>query len=170
MLRDYLRLVVFAFGLLIGVQLPGFVDQYAKRVSAHRIEAARNFEGFQRTADRYFNGNVEALLAHYAASPDAVFKDDAKNVAVIYARLKALTAELEAMQRPLASRIAHVALHPDREILDETIAEYSYTVPLNQAAILCGIIAGFSLALLADLLLLALWRLLPFRRPERSSA
>ena len=46
MLRAYLRLVVFALGLLVGVQVPGFVDQYAKRVSAHYIEASKNFAGF----------------------------------------------------------------------------------------------------------------------------
>jgi len=69
MFVDYLRLVLFAIGLLAGVQTPGFIDQYAKRVSAHQIEVAQNFSGFQQTADRYFGGSVEALLAHHAASP-----------------------------------------------------------------------------------------------------
>jgi hypothetical protein len=50
-LRAYLRLVLFALGLLIGVQAPGFVDQYSKRVSAHYIEVTKNFAGFQRTAE-----------------------------------------------------------------------------------------------------------------------
>ncbi|MGY2498465.1 DUF2937 family protein, partial [Klebsiella pneumoniae] len=39
MLRSYLRLTLFAFGLLLGVQVPGFVDDYAKRVEAHRLES-----------------------------------------------------------------------------------------------------------------------------------
>ena len=63
MLRAYLRLVLFALGLLIGVQAPGFVDQYSKRVSAHYIEAKKNFAGFQHTADAYFGGSMAALVS-----------------------------------------------------------------------------------------------------------
>ncbi|KAF1071934.1 MAG: hypothetical protein GAK45_00384 [Pseudomonas citronellolis] len=36
MLRSYIRLVLFTLGLLIGVQIPGFIKDYAVRVDAHR--------------------------------------------------------------------------------------------------------------------------------------
>ncbi len=80
MFAGYVRLIVFAIGLLVGVQVPSFVDQYAKRVSAHQIEVAGNFRGFQDTADRYFGGSVEALITHHAASDDRVFQDEAKTI------------------------------------------------------------------------------------------
>lgn len=156
MLRAYLRLVLFALGLLAGVQAPGFVDQYAKRVSAHYIEVTKNFSGFQRTANLYFGGSVDALIAHHEASSDSVFKDEAKDVAAIYARLKSLTVEVNAMGKPILRRFIHVAFHPDKEILNETIAAYTYTVPLNQEAILCGLITGLVLALLVEWLLLGI--------------
>jgi len=155
MLRAYLRLTVFALGLLAGVQLPGFVDQYAKRVDAHFIEASRNFAGFQRTADQYFGGSVEALLVHHRSSTDPVFRDEAKTIATLYARLQMLAAELKALSGGLLARIAHVALKPNRELLDETLSAYSYTVPLNGAAIICGISIGLSFALLVESLVLA---------------
>lgn len=47
MLLSYLRLVLFAAGLLIGVQVPGFINDYAKRVEAHLIEAQNGLRGFQ---------------------------------------------------------------------------------------------------------------------------
>jgi len=155
-LRAYLRLILFALGLLIGIQAPGFVDQYSKRVSAHYVEAQKNFAGFQRTANLYFGGSIEALIAHHESSSDAVFKDEAKNVAVIYVRLKKLALETNAMNHPLYSRIFHVAFYPDEEILNETMAAYSYTVPLNQEAILCGLIAASLLAILAEAILIGL--------------
>jgi DUF2937 family protein len=158
-LRAYLRLVLFALGLLAGIQVPGFVDQYSKRVSAHYIEVTKSFAGFQRTANLYFGGSVDALIAHHESSADAVFKDEAKSVAVIYARLQELALEVEAMSRSLISRIFHVAFQPDREILDETLAAYSYTVPLNQMAILCGLIAALLLALLVESLLVGIMRI-----------
>lgn len=159
MLRAYLRLVLFALGLLAGVQAPGFVDQYAKRVSAHYIEATRDFAGFQHTANVYFGGSVEALIAHHQSSSDAVFKDEAKSVTALYARLKKLAIELDAMSGSLFGRIVHVAFYPDKGILDETVAAYSYTVPLNQEAILCGLIAALLLALLAETLFIGILRL-----------
>lgn len=159
MLRAYLRLVLFALGLLVGVQAPGFVDQYSKRVSAHYIEVTKNFAGFQRTANLYFGGSVDALIAHHESSPDAVFKDEAKSVAAMYARLKSLAIELDAMRQSLPSRIFHVAFHPDEEILKETIAAYSYAVPLNLEAVSCGLIAALSLALLTESLLIGILQL-----------
>jgi hypothetical protein len=153
-LRAYLRLVLFTLGLLVGVQAPGFIDQYSKRVSAHYSEAQKSFAGFQHNADQYFGGSVEALIAHHEASDDAVFRDEAKNVAAIYARLKKLALELEAMNRPLPSQIVHVLFYPDKEILDETMAAYSYTVPLNPQAIACGLLVGLLLALLVEFVVL----------------
>lgn len=170
MLRAYVRLVLFALGLLIGVQAPGFVDQYSKRVSAHYIEAQRNFAGFQRTADLYFGGSIEALIAHHESSSDAVFKDEAKNVAAIYVRLKKLALEANAMNRPLYSRIFHVAFDADEEILNETRAAYSYTAPLNQEAILCGLIAASLLAILIESILIGLLELGRITMGGRASA
>jgi hypothetical protein len=156
MLRAYLRLVLFALGLLVGVQAPGFLDQYSKRVSAHYSEATKDFAGFQRSADQYFGGSVAALIAHHEASQDSVFKGEAKSIATIYARLKRLSGELEAMSRSLPSRIVHVVFYPDKEILDETVAAYSYTVPLNEEAILCGLLVALLLASLVECFLLGI--------------
>jgi hypothetical protein len=158
MLRAYLRLVLFAVGLLAGVQVPGFVDQYAKRVSAHYSEVTQNFAGFQNAADQYFGGNIDALIAHHEASRDSVFKDEAKPIKALYARLQSLGVELEAMNRSIFSRIMHVGFRPDREILNETMRAYSYTVPLNQDAILSGVTAGLLLALAVESFLVGILR------------
>jgi hypothetical protein len=159
MFVDYLRLILFAVGLLAGVQVPGFIDQYVKRVSAHQIEVATDFRGFQDTADRYFGGSVEALIAHHAASADLPFQQEGQAIRAMYERLTALTAELAALRGTLIARIVHVALSPNREILAETRAAYAYTVPLDPAAILCGVIAGVLLALCVEALCRGLWRL-----------
>jgi hypothetical protein len=150
MLRAYLRLVVFAVGLLAGVQVPGFVDQYAKRVSAHYLEVQHNFAGFQRTADQYFGGSVDALITHHSSSSDAVFRDEAKSIAAMYARLRSLSAELEAMRGSPLARLLHVATNANREILQETTDAYSYTVPLDASAILYGVCSALLLSLVIE--------------------
>jgi hypothetical protein len=153
MLSQYLRLVVFAFGLLVGLQLPGFVDQYAKRVSAHQIEAVRALSGFQETANTYFAGSIDALITHHAASPDPAFQDEAKGIRKLFDRVTLLNAELAALQGSLLGRIIHVALRPNAEMFAETRVAYSYTVPLDPPAIGSGIIIGALLALAVDAVL-----------------
>ncbi|MGA2776783.1 MAG: DUF2937 family protein [Steroidobacteraceae bacterium] len=163
MVAGYVRLIVFAFGLLVGVQVPSFVDQYVKRVSAHSIEVANNFRGFQETADHYFGGDVEALIAHHAASPDPVFEKEAKTIREMYDRLRSLNAELAALRGPLIMQIVHVIFRSDRDILGETRSAYTYTVPLDPSGIASGIILGAILAALIESLFLGAIRVI---RPQ----
>jgi hypothetical protein len=154
--RSYARLVLFVAGVLLGVQVPNFVDQYFKRVSAHRLEAMANFRGFEETATRHFGGDVRALLEHYKTSPDPVFRDDARTIETILDRYRRYSEEMELMDASLVRRIVHVAFSPDREILGEVIDEYSATVPLDQSAILCGLVLGLLLSMLVEFVLLGL--------------
>lgn len=156
MFRGYLRLVVFALGLLVGVQGPAFVDQYAKRVSAHYLEVKQNFAGFQQAADQYFNGDVNALVTHHLQSPDKVFRGEAKTIGDLFDRIKALAAEMDALKGSTFARLIHIIVNPNREILQETVAAYSYTVPLSPEAISYGVITGLLLALAAELILAGL--------------
>ena len=61
--RAYSRLAVFAVGILLGIQVPSFVEQYNQRIDAHFREVNINLSGFQDTADRLFDGDLEALIA-----------------------------------------------------------------------------------------------------------
>ena len=135
-------------------------------MSAHQIEIAQNFAGFQETANQYYGGNVEALIAHHAASADAPFRDEAKTIQAMYQRLQELTAELDALRGPLIRQIFHVALRPNRQIFAETRSAYSYTVPLNLPAIESGIIIAVLLAALVEALLVGVMHLLRPRRPR----
>jgi hypothetical protein len=69
--------VLFAVGLLLGIQVPSFIDQYQQRIDAHFREVSINITGFQDTADRLFSGDLESLIAYYRKSNDEVFQRDA---------------------------------------------------------------------------------------------
>jgi len=157
--RDYARLIAFAAGILVGVQIPNFIDQYAKRISAHYSEARTNFVGYQDTADKHFGGNVEALIAHYEKSKDAVFQDDARNISRIYKRIQEFADELKALEASLFAQIFHVAFRANPEALQETFSEYSSTVPLNREAVACALAVGLAASLALEFLLYGLYRI-----------
>jgi hypothetical protein len=58
-LLTYSRLIIFAIGLLFGIQILSFVDQYQKRVDAHFQEVSANIAGLQLTANDLFSGISE---------------------------------------------------------------------------------------------------------------
>ena len=164
MFRSYLRLLLFTLGLLVGLQVPGLVNDYRQRVEAHRLEAQHALSGFQQTADRFFNGDVQALLRHYRESPDPVFNSDAGSIDHLLTRNRLLEQEWQALQGNWLSQAWHVLVQPDPELRRETLAGYSYQVLLVPEAIGWGLAIGFLLAFLVESLLVLIGALLLGRR------
>lgn len=156
MFKSYLRLALFALGLLVGVQVPGFIDDYGSRVAAHRLESEQGLKGFRATAQRFFNGDLDALVEHYRASKDPVMRSDAQSVAALVERAGFLEQEWRAMQGPWYGQVWHLATAADPELLEETYDAYRYQVLLAPQAIAWGIACALLLAWLVELLLLAL--------------
>ncbi|GLZ88359.1 hypothetical protein Pres01_44100 [Metapseudomonas resinovorans] len=154
MLRSYLRLVLFTLGLLIGVQVPGFIEDYAQRVDAHRLEAEQGLKGFRETAQRFFQGDLVALVAHYRASDDPVMRSDADSIAHLVARNELMQREWQALQGPWYQRAWHVLATANPELRQETLAAYSYQLLLKPEAIAWGLGAGLLLAWVVESILL----------------
>jgi hypothetical protein len=150
---DYLRLILFCSGLLMGIQIPAVVDQYEKRIDAHLSEAVGIFAGFQQTADRYFSGSVADLIQHYERSDDPVFQHDAANIRFISQRVLLLQSEVQALQKWALHRAIHVLFASDRKIIQETMAQYSYMILINPQALVWGVMSGILLAILLDALI-----------------
>ncbi|GIZ13839.1 DUF2937 family protein [Pseudomonas sp. NCCP-436] len=167
MLRSYLRLVLFACGLLIGVQVPAFIDDYAKRVEAHRIESQQSLEGFAETAGRFFDGDLQALVAHYWASVDPVMRSDAQSIEYLVQRAALLEREWLAMQGAWYRQVWHLVSAADRQLLDETLRAFRYQVLLTPQAILWGLCGALLLAWLLESLLLLAGELLGAGRTRR---
>lgn len=164
---DYVRIILFCGGLLTGIQIPALVDQYAKRIDAHLIEAEDVFAGFQETADRYFEGNIQDLISHYKSSNDAVFKNDASNILFISNRVSYLKSEQAALRQSALMRATHVLFFPDNKIFQQTIEQYSYMILINPQALVWGLFSGFLIASFFDLLFYAIGCLLRFKKTHK---
>ncbi|MDP4569520.1 DUF2937 family protein [Pseudomonas sp. LPH60] len=169
MLLSYLRLVLFAAGLLIGVQVPGFISDYAKRVEAHLIESQNSLRGFQGTAQQFFKGDLNALVAHYRASEDPVFRSDAESLSGLLHRQLALDKQYQAMQGPWYIRLLQVVLAADPDIRKETWDGYSYQILLTPEAMIWGMSGAMLLSFgLECLYRLIDWVVLGGRRLRQS--
>ncbi len=142
MIYRYFLIVIACAALLVGIQIPNFVDQYEKRLDAHFIEVANNLKGFQEIADKYCAGSIESLIAKHEGSEDSVFQDEARPIRNIYERYLRFQAERAALATTFAGKVAHLATNGDRELLRETYGNYSFALLLNTISVVCGFIAA----------------------------
>lgn len=165
MFRGYLRLVLFTFGLLVGVQVPGLINAYSQRVEAHLLESREGLKGFTQTAQRFFNGDLDALVRHYRASDDPVFNSDANSIESLQIRNRLFEREWAILQGPWLARTWHVLVAADSNLREETLNGYSYQILLAPAAIAWGLGCAMLLALLVESLLVLIgWVIMGGRR------
>lgn len=151
---SYLRIAVFIAGVLIGIQAPGFVDQYGKSLESHYIEAKYSVSEFQRDADRYFDGDMEKLISYYIKDPDPVFRDGGKSISTIYERFLMLEKAYRSFKESTLNAYMQTFLNPVSDIKKEVWRNYTYIIKLDSAAISIGLITGLALSALAELIML----------------
>ena len=151
-LYRYLMIIVACISLLIGVQIPSFVDQYQKRVDAHLREVTINLQPFQEIANTYFGGNLGKLIELNLRANAKPLQEQGAAIALMAKRKSRFEADMAALQTSLPMKALHVLFNGDREMIDEALGQYSYTVPLNQDALLFGAAASLLILLILELL------------------
>ena len=162
----YFLIVIACISILLGIQIPSFVDQYEKRLDAHFIEVKNNLRGFQEIADRYHGGSLEALIKKHEQSEDKTFNAEGKPIRNMYERYVRFKDEKTALETHLAGKVAYIVAHKDQEILDETRTSYSYTIPLNKSAVYSGFVSAAAVVLVFELLKVIFVGLLRLSRPH----
>jgi len=155
----YLIVIIACTSLLAGLQVPNFADQYQKRVDAHLREVSINLQPFQDIADKFFKGDMALLIDLNRKSDAEPLRAEGSAIEQMAERKQRFATEMAALQTDMASKALHILLHGDQEILEETRAQYSYNVPLDQDALVFGI-SSVAVLLIAAELMFALMRLL----------
>jgi hypothetical protein len=153
MFISYLRMALFALGLLVGIQVPGFIEDYTTRVEAQLQESEKGLEGFQKTAKRFFKGDLMALVTHYQESKDPVMRSDASSLRGLIDRSAFLKREALVMQGPWYKQAWHLLMRGDQELLRETLQAYRYQVLFAPEVIAWGLGVALILSLLAEAVL-----------------
>ncbi|MBT1449938.1 DUF2937 family protein [Glaciecola sp. XM2] len=147
---DYFRLCFFACAILLGLQVPNFMVQYEQRVDAQLIEAKSALSGFAFTANRYFEGDLNKLIAHYRASDDVVFQQDANSIEGIVERVAYLEQESNALNVSSILKGLHIVQRASTDLFAETLAAFAFNAPLSINGLLWGLSLAVFLMLLLD--------------------
>lgn len=166
MLSHYIRMLIFAILLLIGIQVPGFVDQYGKALYAHWSESERTVAEFRADAQRFFDGDLDRLIQHYVQQNDPVIHKGGENIRQLVTRNRQLTVALERFRSAPLQAYVQTFAYPVTDIRDEVWHAFSPIAPLNLGTLAFGFGFALALSLLLDALLAGIRRLL---RPRRAS-
>jgi hypothetical protein len=162
-LHRLLMLAVAAGALLLGIQVPNFVDQYAKRLDAHYIEVQTNLRPFQDIADQFHSGSIEALIAKHRQSDDLTFRAEGGAIEKMVHRLQHFTREKRELQAPLPRQAMFLATQADPDLVKETRANYSFGLLLNRTAVLAGLVCMLAVVVVLELFA---WLVRSLARPK----
>jgi hypothetical protein len=149
-INHYLSMLCFALGIMLGVQLPNWVNQYVQRVDAHFREADLAIAPYQLLADQLFDGSMQALIDKHLQSREPLFKREAEPISAQYQRWQYLRKLQQQLQGSFWQQVQHIVLHADQMIVNETLEGYQATVPLNRLAIICGLLGGIFASVLYE--------------------
>ncbi len=152
-LYRYMMIIVACISLLIGLQIPNFIDQYEKRVDAHLREVTINLQPFQEIANKYFAGDINKLIELHRHSSVKPFQEEGEAIAKMVQRKLRFEADMALLKVSLPMKAWNVLLNGDRELIDEALGQYTYTVPLNQDALAFGAGVAILILLIVELLL-----------------
>ena len=146
-----LMLAAAAAALLVGIQIPNFVDQYGKRLDAHYIEVQTNLKPFQAIADQFHSGSLEALISKHRQSDDLTFRAEGDAIEKMVRRLQHLAQEKREMQAPLPQQVAFIVSRADPDLVEETRKSYSFGLLLDQTAVLAGLVCMLVVVVVLEL-------------------
>lgn len=148
---DYLKITAVLVSVLVGVQVPAFVDQYGKNLHSRLLESNKSINEFKDDAEKFFNGDIQQLIAHYENKPDPVIAAGGESIGALFARNQYLAKALVEYKKSVYNAYLHVLLSPVDEIRTTVWSNYTYSVVLNKSAIIFGVCSGVASLMLFEL-------------------
>ena len=151
-IQRYILKLVFALSLLLGLQLPSFLQQYEHRLDAHYIEAETQLQQYQNLAKRYFSGDLQALIIEHKNSDVLLFHAEALLIEKLESRFNYLQEKKNALQGPLITRLYFLLGELNSPLLLETKENYNADLVLNQNSIFVGLVLALLSTLFSEFL------------------
>ncbi|MCF2861478.1 DUF2937 family protein [Pseudoalteromonas sp. Cnat2-41] len=130
--RHYVRLCVFFIAALLGLQVPGFVDDYGHALRASNDEVTQAIAPFKDDAKQFFNGSLEKLLAHYQQSDDRIYAKGGDNLALLLERQEQLENAVADYQ---SNPYWHLLTAPVIDVGQSVWQSYRPQIQLNMASL-----------------------------------
>src|SRR5690554_3605948 len=150
MLQRYFVMFLALAAVLVGVQIPNFVTQYEQRLDAQLSEAMVYYREYQRIADTYLDGDMQALIELHETNDNPVFREEAIPIRTLIERVELFRFEQQQLAKGYLAKLWFIATAANAQLRADTWRVYSFNVPLTQQAVFTGVLFALLAALLFD--------------------
>ncbi len=148
-IKGLLDRVFFAAGVMLFMQVPHLVDQYAQRLGGYYQAQVSHLEQYQQIANKQHQGNLDALIQEFESSARVSVQEAGGNVRSIRDEAHSLKTDVDVFtNQRLVFKLAHLVTGLHYDVAKETIKTYKPGVSLSIEGFVCGVIGGVLLSLL----------------------
>jgi len=148
------RLLLVATVLAAGA-VPSFIAQYRQRLGGRLDQVLLDLAPFQKIADQFHGGSLDALVRYHVASTDRTFHAEGDAIQALMSAAATLRAAATALNADLAHQLLYLLTSADGDIVRATWSVFVPSVPLSLEGLVFAGMAG----LLVWLLFTSVWHL-----------
>src|ERR1700683_3311931 len=124
LLRGLLDRLFLIGAVVAGGLVPGFISQYRQRLGGRLDQARLDLAPWQKLADQYQHGDLNALIGYHLKSTDATFHAEGAVIQALVHSVDQLQAAAAALHTGLFGQIAYLALHADPGLARATWSDW----------------------------------------------
>jgi len=156
--------LLFAIALIIGMQVPAFIQEYYQRLAGHLAEATRQLFQFKHIADNLYQGDLAQLVNHYLLNADHTIQQTGNLLQQLMTRQAELQRYVDHLQATTyPNKLYYFITEFDHRIGLATWSDFHFTIPLELPAIVTGVTFSISLMLMIRLFTALIKRLIRTR-------
>jgi len=151
MIRQLLDKIMFTIGVIVFMQLPHFVNQYAQRLGGYYESREQQLTEFQGVANNNYNGNLDVLINTFLQSTDPAIVETGEKIKQTRLDVGELSEENEALKgEDTLSKILFLTTHFRFDIGKGTLNNFKPGIPLNLWALASVLLGGIVLCLMVN--------------------
>lgn len=149
MIKQLIDKIVFTVGVIVFIQLPHYVNQYAQRLGGYYESRVEQLKQFQTVANNNYNGNLDLMIDGFTNSQDKAISETGKKIQQSRQETIELAEENTALRgQDNFRKIIYLFTHLRLNIAKGTLENFKPGIPLNAWALLYGLIGGITFSLL----------------------
>jgi Protein of unknown function (DUF2937) len=134
--------------VIAGGLVPGFISQYRQRLGGRLDQARLDLAPWQKLADQYQHGDLNALIGYHLKSADPTFQAEGALIQSLVHAVAQLQAAVAALHTGLFSQVAYLLVHADPALLRATFGDWVPTFSLSGEGIAFALLFALTLWLL----------------------
>lgn len=132
--------VLFTITVILGMQLPAFINAYVQRLSGHLNEANIQLSKFEEIAKFQYQGDIDKLVNAYLKNTDFSIQQTGKMIAELINRTEHFQVHMDALNSgEYIERVKYFLLNLDHSLARDTLNYFELSLPLTFEAVITGI-------------------------------